>query len=742
MARTSLTFDASTANKNSYDTATIQPESNALVVLFVASRKQFGGQPPSAPTPTGNGLVWKQVETTTPDNERRLTCFRGMAGAPTSGPITLSFNGEVQDLIAWSVIQFDDVDSTKPDGDAAVVRSTVMQNNDNFNTALAVPIAASADPARNTTVGALMLNDDSNGDQPVNPGLGATEIVEIPISQGGTEGATLQTQDAQPALTAMQWTWSKPGPSCAIVLEIKASLAETPTQPPPLIPTPPPAVPVPVEDLVTRFAPVLLMDGADPYMPINAQRYVEHAALWSAKRPFDETKNWGGVVGDPFPRKPLVNAGDLRGVDDGEGKFFGEAPLQLASDSDERFLELGGWKDRDEASEATVTESSANLYADRGAIVSRIGQPDLQKSRFWYHAEVIDPPTLFTIAGYSPALSLQSIVSQFTNPTMVLYYFYFPAHEQSVGAAGCPNIEAREVACHAGDWQCIGVLAETDGSGAVSGFTPRFFGHTGVRPATVNLAGRQDYRPYAYDAEGRTVMKVEPWRATAGITANQPELDGEHPRFYVAHASHSLYTSTGAKSVDPYQGSDTPQLCGKSDNAGLNPNNDWPASNVPKAAAFWAKILGGLAAGGLFGLIGGSIAAGVEAKHWLNNNNGTLTRPNDPPDPETAPTPATSLALRPKDLPVAGVPADKVQDWLVGRAVDIDGRQYDYLVDRTKQAWWPAHDGSSGFRGRWGQQVTADPLGRRSGPQFPDYPTMFLTALADGSSRSLLTLSG
>jgi hypothetical protein len=38
--------------------------------------------------------------------------------------------------------------------------------------------------------------------------------------------------------------------------------------------------------------------------------------------------------------------------------------------------------------------------------------------------------------------------------------------------------------------------------------------------------------------------------------------------------------------------------------------------------------------------------------------------------------------------------------------------------------------------------VTNDALGRRSGPSFPDYPTMFLSALADGSSRSLLNLSG
>src|SRR5262245_42504805 len=152
MTRTLLTFDKSTANDDTYQTATVQPGSNSLILLFVLSRKQFGGETPTVPIPTGNGLTWKQVETVSPDGERRLTCFRGMSAAPTSGPITLSFNGETQDHIGWAVIEYDDVDSTSPDGDSAFVRSTTATNSDNFNTALAVPIPMSSDPTRNVTV--------------------------------------------------------------------------------------------------------------------------------------------------------------------------------------------------------------------------------------------------------------------------------------------------------------------------------------------------------------------------------------------------------------------------------------------------------------------------------------------------------------------------------------------------------------------------------------------------------------
>jgi len=72
----------------------------------------------------------------------------------------------------------------------------------------------------------------------------------------------------------------------------------------------------------------------------------------------------------------------------------------------------------------------------------------------------------------------------------------------------------------------------------------------------------------------------------------------------------------------------------------------------------------------------------------------------------------------------------------------LNGRTYDFRVDRATQGWWPSEDGEAGFRGRWGQQVTSDYLPRRSGPKFPDYARMFLMALAYGDAKGLLDLSG
>ncbi|MEO6395676.1 MAG: hypothetical protein ABIO40_07165, partial [Devosia sp.] len=91
------------------------------------------------------------------------------------------------------------------------------------------------------------------------------------------------------------------------------------------------------------------------------------------------------------------------------------------------------------------------------------------------------------------------------------------------------------------------------------------------------------------------------------------------------------------------------------------------------------------------------------------------------------------MTIRPKGVTVAGAGAPStVEEWQVQQNLRIDRRRYDYLVDRDVQRWWPNDDLETGYRGRWGQRVTADFLPRRSGPRFPDYLKMFFHALAAG----------
>ena len=68
--------------------------------------------------------------------------------------------------------------------------------------------------------------------------------------------------------------------------------------------------------------------------------------------------------------------------------------------------------------------------------------------------------------------------------------------------------------------------------------------------------------------------------------------------------------------------------------------------------------------------------------------------------------------------------------WSVQQNLKIEGRHYDFIVDREKQIWWPSDDGKSGYRGRWGPLVANDPFRRRSGMRFPKFWKMFFVALA------------
>ena len=215
----------------------------------------------------------------------------------------------------------------------------------------------------------------------MSPGAGFTEIDEQDITPAflGKAG-TLQTEDAAASNTAIAWTWNTAQSAAALVLEVKAA---------------PPAdtggtTPAPADDgaLVNRFETVLFFHPLEKFFPSDAKRYIEHAALWTAQDPDDDRNGWGGKPGDPFPRNPTVPAMGLAAVPNEPGDFrFGE---ELGGANDHRFLELGGWNDPSLMHEPGVTAQSSNRFSDRKEIAKAYTTiPELEKSRFWYHAEVI-----------------------------------------------------------------------------------------------------------------------------------------------------------------------------------------------------------------------------------------------------------------------------------------------------------------------------------------------------------------
>ena len=108
------------------------------------------------------------------------------------------------------------------------------------------------------------------------------------------------------------------------------------------------------------------------------------------------------------------------------------------------------------------------------------------------------------------------------------------------------------------------------------------------------------------------------------------------------------------------------------------------------------------------------------------------------PNKDAVPVAGAGVVLAPAGLEVTGV--GSLERWQTTQQFESNGRHYDFIVDRASQVWWPADNGRSGFRGRWGQRVQQDSLGRRCGPRFPAFARMFMLALA--SDDGALGLDG
>ncbi len=280
-------------------------------------------------------------------------------------------------------------------------------------------------------------------------------------------------------------------------------------------------------------------------------------------------------------------------------------------------------------------------------------------------------------------------------------------------------------------------MLKGDGTDTAEGFTPKFVGLTGSRPAAVEQEdGSFVFRPYQFDEENRTAITVEAWRP------GQPATVDGHPRVYVARGSHSLFTKPGEHQVDPFPVNQEPRQCGTLDGPGPTspppPDRDFPLDTV---AAIVAKIV----AAGLANVFAVGFVAAVLEFLWDYPYApfGAAAPTIDPPDPDQAPAAAgDGKTVRPRDLTVPDA-GDDVVEWRSQRALVLEGRTYSCVVERgPKQPWWPGDDNEKGFWGRWGQHVTTDGLGRRAGPRFPNYAAMFLGALADGDTRQQLELDG
>lgn len=720
MTRTKLTSDTDPADGTAFSTGNAAAGANNLVLLFVASGKAgLFATEPSVPTVTFGGSPMVQFNTVT-SGDRRLTGFQLTTTQARSGTFDINFNGELQDYCAWSAFAYSDVDTARPIAQSKIVTAA-------NSTALTVALGGLG---RNTAAGALILNVEGN----VTSGAGFTTIDEVDTTQGLlARNATLQTLDAHPLVDNVSWTWAPAANAAAIVVEIATA------------PPPPRTEPHPHEALIRRFEPILFLHQDEKFVPVNAKRFVESAALWSTGTPPHNTAEWGDgpTGGGVYPRRP--SATGLSADSDEPGTYIGALPAG-AADSRESFLELGGWNDRALSHESGVLESTANVYADRDAIAVRY-ESDLKNSRFWYHAEVFDTNRLRSVAQPSAGPDIKPIIAQIPDATLLCYYLFFPAHEQSVQ---CDSISGIEVSSHAGDWQCLAILLQGDPGGDADRYQPRYIGMTGSRPAPGS-----GFDGYDFDDEELTAMKVAPWvTAGPGVTAMPTTTAVQrrlHPHVYVSLGSHSFWPTDGEHAVDPYPADATPHDCGGSDSVGvIPPPSKIPGPFGPEAGSLESVLLGlgawlgKMIAGGKAGAVAGPTgsAAGVIAGHFSGvfelidastGPFGVAAPDSDTARPDSGPASGTGTTIAPVGVVVPGA-GPTIVAWQTRQGATLDGvddRTYDYVVDRNTQFWWPNDDNERGYHGRWGQRVTDDTLPRRSGPRFPNYAKMFFVALAD-----------
>lgn len=159
-----LTAGESLSGATSYNTASISPPANSLVILTVMSRTGISTEP-NQPTVTGNGLTWVVIGSsvyydTTSSSRKKFTSFRAMGASPSSGAATIDFAGQSQTEAVWIVDQFSNMDTSGTNGSGAVVQSATNKEDAGDGGLLTVTLGAFSS-TNNATYG-IFTGDSGN----------------------------------------------------------------------------------------------------------------------------------------------------------------------------------------------------------------------------------------------------------------------------------------------------------------------------------------------------------------------------------------------------------------------------------------------------------------------------------------------------------------------------------------------------------------------------------------------------
>lgn len=202
---------------NTSTTASVTPTSNSLQLLTVGQLTSLSATP-TEPTISGNSLTWVSVNTrlfvTAGTDRFRVTTFRALGASPSTGTITISFGGQNQAGVQWSLDEFSGVDTSGTNGSGAIVQSAV-NSDETPNNNLTVTLAAFGSVS-NATYGGFAAWSD----QTYTEGTGFTKLVDQ--SQAAVFPGVL-TEYRSDNDTSVNFSTSDNSENGGIAIEIKAS---------------------------------------------------------------------------------------------------------------------------------------------------------------------------------------------------------------------------------------------------------------------------------------------------------------------------------------------------------------------------------------------------------------------------------------------------------------------------------------------------------------------------------------
>lgn len=209
-----LTADQLIATQSTYNTASISPAGNKLLLVWVNSIVSSGT--PNDPTITGDGVTWVKIASVT-TGTAKVSLFRGMVSSPSSGALTIDFAAQSQLFAQWIVDQVDGIDTSGSNGANAVVQSaTQIVTSGASSTGISATLAAFGS-TNNATYGGAR----KNGSNTLNPGSNFTQSGSI---QDGATGHHSVTEFTGVNQTTVDFNWtSEAVTALEIAIEIKAA---------------------------------------------------------------------------------------------------------------------------------------------------------------------------------------------------------------------------------------------------------------------------------------------------------------------------------------------------------------------------------------------------------------------------------------------------------------------------------------------------------------------------------------